>query len=91
MSFETILGSAVFDLLYRPDWRTAQAVGVRTHCLAAGAESFVLSPADGVVAGFVVLRSDQNESLGIIEMIAVHPEHQRHGYGRAATPRAAVH
>ncbi|MEV6850056.1 GNAT family N-acetyltransferase [Actinoplanes sp. NPDC051411] len=82
VSFESILGSATFDLLYRPDWRTAQTASVRKRCLADGAESFILTTADGVVAGFVVLQQDQEESLGVIEMIAVHPEHQRRGYGR---------
>jgi ribosomal protein S18 acetylase RimI-like enzyme len=82
VSFESILGSATFDLLYRPDWRTAQAAAVRKCCLTDGAESFILTTADGIAAGFVVLQQDQQESLGVIEMIAVHPEHQRRGYGR---------
>ncbi|MEU4563449.1 GNAT family N-acetyltransferase [Actinoplanes sp. NPDC023936] len=83
VSFENILGSAIFGLLYRPDWRAAQADSVRKCCLDDGAESFVVSTADGVAAGFVVLRQDHDESLGVIEMIAVHPEHQRRGHGRA--------
>jgi ribosomal protein S18 acetylase RimI-like enzyme len=83
VSFENILGSAIFDLLYRPEWRAAQAAGVRKHCLADGAEAFILATADGVAAGFVVLRQDRDESMGVIEMIAVHPEHQRRGHGRA--------
>jgi len=81
-SFEKILGSAIFGLLYRPEWRAAQAASVRRNCLADDAESFVLATADGLVAGFVVLQQDQDESLGMIEMIAVHPEHQRRGHGR---------
>ncbi|WP_229075176.1 GNAT family N-acetyltransferase [Actinoplanes sp. DH11] len=83
VSFEKILGSAIFDLLYRPDWRAAQADSVRKYCFADGAEPFVLTTADGAAAGFVVLRQDREESLGVIEMIAVHPEHQRRGHGRA--------
>ncbi|MEU4690384.1 GNAT family N-acetyltransferase [Actinoplanes sp. NPDC023714] len=83
VSFENILGSAIFDLMYRPDWRASQAASVRKYCLAEGTESFVLVTADGAVAGFAVLRQEKEESLGIIEMIAVHPDHQRHGYGRA--------
>ena len=83
VSFENILGSAIFNLLYRPDWRAAQAAGVRRTCLADDAESFILAATDGVAVGFVVLQQDRDESLGIIEMIAVHPEHQRRGHGRA--------
>ncbi|XVU22286.1 GNAT family N-acetyltransferase [Actinoplanes sp. CA-054009] len=83
VSFEKVLGSAIFNGLYRPDWRSAQAASVRQHCLADGAESFILATDDGAAAGFVVLRPDREESLGIIEMIAVHPGHQRRGHGRA--------
>ena len=83
VSFERVLGSAIFDLLYRPEWRAAQAAAVRGNCLADDAESFVLATADGVVVGFVVLRQDEKESLGMVEMIAVHPDHQRRGHGRA--------
>lgn len=83
VSFRNILGSAIFDRLYHPDWRTAQAAAVRSNCLADGADAFVLTTADGVAVGFVVLRQDRDESLGVIEMIAVHPGHQRRGHGRA--------
>jgi ribosomal protein S18 acetylase RimI-like enzyme len=82
-SFEKILGSAIFGLLYRPEWRAAQAADVRRNCLADSAESFVLTTSDDVVVGFVVLRQDREQSLGVIEMVAVHPQHQRRGYARA--------
>jgi ribosomal protein S18 acetylase RimI-like enzyme len=82
VSFESVLGSEIFNPLYRPEWRAAQAAGVRRSCLADTGESFVLATADGVVVGFVVLQQDRDESLGVIEMIAVHPEHQRRGHGR---------
>jgi ribosomal protein S18 acetylase RimI-like enzyme len=82
-SFENVLGSAIFDLLYRPEWRTAQATAVRANCLAEEAESFVLTTPDEVAVGFVVLQQNRGESLGVIEMIAVHPEHQRRGHARA--------
>ena len=83
VSFENVLGSAIFALLYRPKWRAAQAASVRKYCLADDTECFILTTADGVAGGFVILRQDEDESLGIIEMIAVHPEHQRRGHGRA--------
>ncbi|MGC4110210.1 MAG: GNAT family N-acetyltransferase [Nocardioides sp.] len=83
ISFEKILGTEIFDLLYRPHWRAAQAAAVRGNCLADGAESFVMATPDDVVVGFVVLQQDLDESLGVIEMIAVHPQHQRRGHARA--------
>ena len=82
-SFENILGGAIFDRLYRPDWRAAQADNVRRICLADSAESFIVATADDVAVGFVVLQQDQDESVGVIEMIAVHPQHQRRGHARA--------
>lgn len=82
VSFEQILGTGIFDKLYRPHWRGAQAASVRKNCLDAGAESFVATDDDDIV-GFLVLMQDRDESLGMIEMIAVHPDHQRRGHGRA--------
>ncbi|MEJ7831441.1 MAG: GNAT family N-acetyltransferase [Nocardioides sp.] len=82
VSFERILGKAIFDLMYRPNWREAQAVSVRTNCFQGGAETFVSVNVDDVPVGFAVLLQDQAESLGVIEMIAVHPEYQRLGHGR---------
>ncbi|MBS43419.1 MAG: GNAT family N-acetyltransferase [Nocardioides sp.] len=82
-SFEKVLGRVIFDRLYRPDWRTAQAEAVRATCAADGADPYVvLTSAGGEVAGFVVLARDPDESLGVVEMIAVHPKHQRSGHGR---------
>ncbi|GAA2738964.1 GNAT family N-acetyltransferase [Pedococcus aerophilus] len=83
VSFENILGTAIFGHLYRPDWREAQAAEVRKKCLAETCESFVLTTADGGVVGFLVLAQDSNQSLGIIEMVAVHPTHQRRGHASA--------
>jgi ribosomal protein S18 acetylase RimI-like enzyme len=83
VSFEQILGSEIFGRLYRPHWRKSQATSVRNNCLNTDAESFVVATAEGEIAGFLVLMQDRNESLGVIEMIAVHPKHQRRGYGQA--------
>lgn len=83
VSFENILGEAIFDALYRPHWRAAQAAAVRGNCLAEGAEAFVVTAGDDVAIGFVVLQRDPDASLGVIEMIAVHPDHQRRGHARA--------
>jgi ribosomal protein S18 acetylase RimI-like enzyme len=83
VSFANLLGSSIFDLLYRPQWQVAQAAAVRRTCLADDSESFIVATADDVPVGFVVLQQDPDESLGMVEMIAVHPEHQRRGHGRA--------
>lgn len=40
---------------------------------------------DGVVAGFVAVRLEHEASIGEIHMIAVDPDHQRHGLGARLT------
>lgn len=82
-SFERILGTGIFDRLYRPDWRSAQATAVRSNCIAADSESFVATTSDDHPVAFVVLKQDLDESLGVVDMIAVHPRHQRRGHARA--------
>lgn len=83
ISFENILGPVILDRLYRPHWREAQAAQVRKNCLADDSEAFVLTSAEDVAVGFLVLEHDEDESVGAIEMIAVHPENQRQGHARA--------
>ncbi|MDQ3525389.1 MAG: hypothetical protein M3451_10105 [Chloroflexota bacterium] len=56
-SFETILGTPIFDRIYRPDARTAQAANVSETCLADDVEAFVAVTVDDEVAGFVALRT----------------------------------
>jgi ribosomal protein S18 acetylase RimI-like enzyme len=81
VSWQGILGTSIFNLLYRPSWREAQARQVRENCLAVGAESFVLiTPSDEVV-GFLVLEREGED--GRVQMIAVHPAHHRRGHARA--------
>jgi ribosomal protein S18 acetylase RimI-like enzyme len=82
-SFERILGTGIFDRLYRPDWRSAQATAVRSNCVAENSESFVATTTDDFPVALIVLKQDRDESLGVVDMVAVHPQHQRRGYARA--------
>ncbi|MGN6575372.1 MAG: GNAT family N-acetyltransferase [Nocardioides sp.] len=82
-SFASILGTEIFERLYRPDWRSAQAAAVRSNCTAEDSEAFVTTTTDDVPVAFVVLKEDRDESLGVVDMIAVHPQHQRRGHARA--------
>ena len=90
VSFEHILGKTIFDLMYRPDWRSAQASAVRANCLNTEAETYVVTDNDRVV-GFAVLMQDQAASQGIVDMIAVHPDHQRRGHARRLMEFAIRH
>jgi len=82
-SFEAILGTPTFEQIYRPDPRTVQAASVKDTCLADDVDAFVVVTSDGVVAGFIALRLHADTATGEIEMIAVHPQHQRRGHARA--------
>ncbi|TQL68629.1 acetyltransferase (GNAT) family protein [Nocardioides albertanoniae] len=82
VSFENVLGTIIFDHMYRPDWQTAQATAVRANCLNEDTETYVVVTEHDQPVGFAVLLQDQAESVGVVDMIAVHPDHQRHGHAR---------
>lgn len=81
-SFAAILGSPLFDYLHPPDWRTYQRASVRRTCEDDEIDAFVVVAEDGAVAGYVALAYDLELRMGVVEQIAVHPDHQRHGYAR---------
>ena len=87
-SFEDVMGSRVFGLLY-PDWQVAQARAVSDVCRADGVEVWV-ADAGGRPVGFVAVRSTQEgaSAIGEIDMIAVDPKYQRAGIGRRLLDRA---
>jgi ribosomal protein S18 acetylase RimI-like enzyme len=89
MSFEQVLGQAIFRKLY-PDWRAAQAADVRKACLDDETKVWV-AEADGRPVGFVAVTVDEKDNAGEIDMIAVDPAHQRRGLGMALTDRALDH
>jgi ribosomal protein S18 acetylase RimI-like enzyme len=74
MSFEQVLGQAIFRKLY-PDWRAAQAADVRAACLGGEAKVWV-AEADGRPVGFVAVTVDEKNNAGEIDMIAVDPAHR---------------
>ncbi|GAA4713928.1 GNAT family N-acetyltransferase [Pseudonocardia yuanmonensis] len=80
-----LAGSGVYEAFY-PDWRRAQAEAVARACTEL--EAWV-AEVDGRVAGFVALHS-LDETTGEIHMVAVDPELQRHGVGRALTEHATT-
>ena len=82
-SFAKILGSSIFDHLYAPDWENSQRNNVKRVCLEKGVEPFVVVTENGGVAGYLALAHDTESDIGIVEQIAVHPDHQRRGYARA--------
>ena len=82
-SIEGVLaGSGVYGRLYPGDWRDAQRQAVTDTCR--GGPAWV-AEVDGVVAGFVAARLDDERRIGEITMLAVDPGHQRRGIGSGLT------
>jgi ribosomal protein S18 acetylase RimI-like enzyme len=82
-SLERELGRAVYDALF-PDWRRAQAKAVESVCRAPEHDVWV-AVADGRPVGFVAvgLVDEDAARAGEVHMVAVDPEHQGAGHGRA--------
>jgi ribosomal protein S18 acetylase RimI-like enzyme len=78
-SFRSVLGEQLYHLAF-PDWRERQRRTVRSLCSSEEAEVWVAT-VDGEPVGFVASRLDlaSDPLVGEIEMIAVHPGHQRSG------------
>lgn len=80
VSIEAAMNPEIYRIFY-PDWREAQAKAVSDACADAAMSAWVAEEA-GRVAGFVVTRRC-DETLGEIYMVAVDPDFQKAGIGRA--------
>jgi GNAT superfamily N-acetyltransferase len=77
-SFRQVLGDAIFFRLY-PDWEEDQALAVRTGCTN-DAHAVFVAVDDGRPVGFsTVALNAFHEGMGVVDMIAVDPDHQRRG------------
>jgi ribosomal protein S18 acetylase RimI-like enzyme len=83
-SIEASLGSDVYRAL-EPDPFDAQRRAVEHTCADDAMEVWVAVD-DGVVAGFVALQL--SGALGVVDMVAVDPDHQRRGIGLALVQHA---
>jgi GNAT superfamily N-acetyltransferase len=80
-SFPTTFGERLAEELH-PDWRTEQTQVVTAACTNPD-HHVAVALANGVVAGFGVVRLDDETSIGELHLLAVDPEVQRHGIGTA--------
>lgn len=87
-SIERTLSSELYREFY-PDWRQTQRQAVESACAEYKSHTWV-ADADGDVVGFVALKMHP-DAMGEIYMVAVDPEHQRRGVGRALTDFALAH
>lgn len=81
-SFEKHYGPGLFAAM-RPDWENAQSSYIREAITGDSRETWVSTDGEDKTTGFVVLTSNEETSLGEIELMAVDPEHQGQGAGKA--------
>ena len=79
-----VMGDEIFDLHYRPDWRTGQRKAVEAVLSDEKATVWVAEQSDAVI-GFVAAILHPDELMGEVWMVAVDPDHQSHGVGTELT------
>ena len=77
-SFRQMLGASVYAVLYL-DWERQQREVVERMCNGGGDSATWIAERDGVIAGFLVYTLNHAEHTGVVELLAVHPEHQHRG------------
>lgn len=81
-SFRTMMGTEMHDALCA-NWKDDKAAQIRNHFERAPEWVYVVTSADGAVAGFVTFRIEKDKSLGTIGNNAIDPDVQGHGLGTA--------
>jgi ribosomal protein S18 acetylase RimI-like enzyme len=90
-SLRAQLGDPIFLRLY-PDWSAGQAEAVRDTCMSPERDVFVAIEGDGRAVGFVAVALNVHHGrMGVVDMIAVDPEHQRRGIARTLMALASEH
>ena len=75
----------------RGDWSTRKAAAIADDCAAQPEGVFVAEDPDGRVVGYVTTRLSPVSRIGWIPNLAVDPDHQGHGLGRALLLHALDH
>jgi ribosomal protein S18 acetylase RimI-like enzyme len=79
-SWEQILGPKLYPIAIFPDWRKSQKEVVEKVCNDEKITTWV-AEVDGKVVGFVAYELNDNNKIGEVQLLAVHPEYQNHGIG----------
>ena len=77
-SFRQMFGPAVYATLY-PDWQRQQREVVEKFCQTGENTAAWVAEEEGAIAGFIVYTINDAEKMGVVELLAVHPEHQQRG------------
>jgi GNAT superfamily N-acetyltransferase len=90
-SLREVLGDAIFARLNRPDWRAVQEEAVRSSCTSDERDVFV-AVADARPVGFAAVALNAfHEGMGVVDILAVDPCHQRRGVAKQLMERSAAH
>ena len=88
-SLRAVLGEAIFARLHQPDWRAVQTEEVRSSCTSEERDVFV-AVADETPVGFATIALNAfHKGMGVVDMIAVDPQFQRHGIATQLMNRSA--
>jgi GNAT superfamily N-acetyltransferase len=79
-AWQRILGPELYPVAIYPDWRVGQREVVEQFCTDEMMFTWVSEVAERVV-GFVVYELNHEKSIGEVQLLAVHPEHQNQGIG----------
>lgn len=77
----------VYDAFYPDGWRARQLADL-SAVLDGEPQNVDVALVRGAVAGWVCTRLHPGDDMGEIHVLAVDPEHQRHGVGAALTARS---
>lgn len=79
-AWKKILGPKLYPIAIYPDWRKSQKGVVEKFCADEKSNTWV-AVAGGDVVGFVVYALNDENKIGEVHLIAVHPEYQNDGIG----------
>ena len=79
-SFRQVLGPTIYALVY-PDWQRQQREAVEAVCAKDGEMTIWVADVGEKVAGFIAYKLKREERLGVVELLAVHPDYQNRGIG----------
>ena len=80
--FRQLVGAELFDRFYSES-ADRQCDHLRSVCETQGRETVFVATWDGVVVGFIAVSMDPTESVGEIDLNAVHPDYACRGIGRS--------
>ncbi len=83
-SLQNVMNAHVYRAFYPDHWQVSQRKAVEDVCTAEDTHVWVALDA-GSPVGFVAVKLHTEDSMGEIYMIAVDPDVQGHGIGRALT------